>query len=344
MPNESLIRQIETLRDAYVRHQKAAAALQASLKTVTASQSRVQKALFDYGEQNAAANVTAAQATLSETRLKEGVVDPLLPSLRRDLKMLTALTAALRDAGAALQSEPVDVARLDKARLALQIIQQPDVQSLLPDLNEELDVAQRALGNEFGYKLRDALAAQGINIGGRGTEFTIGRFELNANFARRTMALRYGRDMVIPRVAVTIDAALRAYASAVKAISGRDQDGRAWIAQFHEAYQIARRKRASTEPRVSIVECYIELVLLRQGRLFAAEPSKRTFTDYSRAQFIYDFYEVANHQRLSQNGYFVKAHVAAKAQTDNPAKCMWVVEGDSPYDGRYIADIEFVKE
>ena len=34
-------------------------------------------------------------------------------------------------------------------------------------------------------------------------------------------------------------------------------------------------------------------------------------------------------------------HGATKSQTDNPAKSMWIVEGDSPYDGHFIADIEF---
>ena len=40
----------------------------------------------------------------------------------------------------------------------------------------------------------------------------------------------------------------------------------------------------------------------------------------------------------------MKAHSATKSQTDNPTKSMWIVEGDTPYDGRYIADIEFAKE
>ncbi len=90
------------------------------------------------------------------------------------------------------------------------------------------------------------------------------------------------------------------------------------------------------------------MTLLRQGRAFASEPSKHTFTDYSRAQFEYDFYEFASRQHLAHDGpqghQVVKAHSAVKSQTDNPTKSMWIVEGDTPYDGRYIADIEFVGE
>jgi hypothetical protein len=117
------------------------------------------------------------------------------------------------------------------------------------------------------------------------------------------------------------------------------------MAQFHEAYQRTRRKQAIDGTRVNIVDCYLEFVWLRQGRAFSSEPSKRTFTDYSRAQFIYDFYEFAGLQRLStDNGQIVRAHSATKSQADSPAKSMWIVEGDTPYDGRYIADVEFEKE
>ncbi len=95
---------------------------------------------------------------------------------------------------------------------------------------------------------------------------------------------------------------------------------------------------------MNIVDCYIEMVLLRQGRAFSSEPSKHTFTDYLRAQFEYDFYEFTGRRRLAHDGYVVKAHTAVKSQTDSPTKSMWIVEGDTPYDGRYIADVEFVRE
>ena len=83
------------------------------------------------------------------------------------------------------------------------------------------------------------------------------------------------------------------------------------------------------------MDVYVELVLLRQGRAFASEPSKHTFIDYTRAQFIHDFYEFTGRQRLAHQGHVVKVHALTKSQTDNPAKSMWIVEGDSPYDGRF---------
>jgi hypothetical protein len=346
MPNETLITQLDTLRETYTQQQKAVAALQGALKGVINAHSKAQKVLRDVSSQNSgiSAGVTSVQQVFAGSRLKEDAIDPMLPDIRRELKLLSTLTGALKDAASALRTEPVDVVRLDRSLNVLQTLRQGDVRDLLPQLCEELDVAQRVLGDEFGQKLRSALSEQGIQIGGRAPRFQIGRFELDANFAKRFIVLLYGKDIVVPRAPITVDAAVKAYATASKAIMGRNQDGKAWIAQFYEAYQIARRKRAAQSTRVNIVDCYIEMVLLRQGRAFSSEPSKHTFTDYLRAQFEHDFYEFANRRHLAYDGQTVKAHSAVKSQTDYATKSMWIVEGDTPYDGRYIADVEFVRE
>lgn len=344
MPNETLLTQLDALREVYAQQQKAVSTLQTALKAFTDAQSKAQKALRDAAAQDVRLNTAGAQEAFSQTRLKEDAIDPLLPDLRRELKNLAIITGALKDAASALRSEPVDVVRLDKALTLLQTSKQQDIAPLLPQLSNELDVAQRALGDEFGQKLRDALAEQGVQIGGRAPKFEIGRFELEANFAKRFIILRYGKDIVVPRAPITVEAAIKAYQTASKMVAARNQDGKVWIAQFYDAWQIARRKRAIEGARANIVECYIELVLLRQGRAFASEPGKRTFTDYTRAQFIYDFSEFTDRRRLAHNGQVVKAHSATKSQTDSPTRTMWIVEGDTPYDGRYISDVEFVKE
>ena len=73
--------------------------------------------------------------------------------------VFSLITGALKDAASALRSEPVDVVRLDRASTLLQTLKQQDVLDLLSQLNEELDLAQRVLGDEFGQKLRDAIAS-----------------------------------------------------------------------------------------------------------------------------------------------------------------------------------------
>src|SRR5205823_6681905 len=126
---------------------------------------KAQKTLRDLSAQNAGipgGAVTGALDVFTESRLKEEAIDPLLPDIRRELKTLATLTGALKDATAALRTEPVDVVRLDKALNVLHSFKQENVREMLPQLREELDLAQRVLGDEFGQKLRMALLEQGI--------------------------------------------------------------------------------------------------------------------------------------------------------------------------------------
>lgn len=344
MPNESLLTHLIQLNEALALRQKRANAVQSAFKLATTTHNKTIKALRDYAEHDTTVDVNAAQEAFARVRVREEAIDPLTPDLRREIKALATLNAALKESATALRSEPVDVARLDKALTALQASKEQAVVEIIPELQSELDLAQRALGDEFGQKLRTALETIGVSIGGRPPKFEIGRYELDANFARRFSVLRYGKDVVAPHVPITVEATIKTHQNAAKTIQGRSQEGAAWLAQLHDAYQTVRRKRANTDSRVNIVEVYIELVLLRQGRAFASEPSKRTFSDYSRAQFIYDFYEFTSRQRLTHQGQVAKVHASTKSQTDSPAKSMWIVEGDSPYDGRFISDIEIVKE
>jgi hypothetical protein len=340
MPNSILIEELQNLRDAYSQQHKSNTALQAAFKGFQAAQSKTLKALSEY--KNSSVEYEQAQNAFSQNGLKETAIDPLMPLLRREDKALASLISTLKQSLAALNSEPVDVVRLAKALEQLQNAPE-NVQALMPELQNELDIAQKVLGDEFGEKLRDALQAKGLSIGGRSPRFELGRFELEANFAKRSLSLRYGRDLVVPHISVTVEAALKAYESAVKLVQGRHEDGKRWIAQFAEASQNVRLKSKNDTARVNLVDCYIEMTLLRQGRQFNIEPSKRSFSDYSRAQFAYDFYEFTHSQRLSHAGLMVRAHVATKSQAESPAKSFWIVEGDSPYDGRYIGDIEWEK-
>src|SRR5664279_681929 len=97
MSNEILINRLDSLRETYLQQQKTAAELQKNLKTLTDTQSKVLKTLRDYGTQNTAIDITSAQNSLTQVRLREDTIDPLLPDLRRELKTLAALVGALKE-------------------------------------------------------------------------------------------------------------------------------------------------------------------------------------------------------------------------------------------------------
>lgn len=348
MPDAALIGALEELRESYGQRQKLTANLLAALKGATGALGKAGRALRDYAERSPAGADGAARAleTLSASRLRDEAIDPLLPGLRREARLLTAQTAALKDAAAALRAEVVDVIKLGHALAALQASRLPDpaVAALLPQLEDELEQGQRALGATFGLALRHALAERGVELGGRPPEFELGPFALVADFVSRSAALSYGKTLVARRVPLSVEAVIRAYEREAKAITGRDEDGARWIEQLHAAWETVRRRRGGAEPRANIVECYYELTLLRQPKGFRSAPSKHLFTDYSRAQFAHDFYTFTErrpqiHQRLRAFGL-----VATKSQADSAERSIWIVEGDSPHAGRYIADVKFDKD
>jgi hypothetical protein len=215
---------------------------------------------------------------------------------------------------------------------------------LLPPLDQELQQAQRALADTFGQALRAALAEQGIAIGGRPPRFEVGRFEIVANFVSRGASISYGKDVVVKRVPLSVESVVNAYGREVKAIMGRNEDGARWVEQFYQAWENARKKRGTHDKRANIVECYFELVLLRQPRGFRSAPGKSGFVDYSRAQFAYDFFEFVGTQQREYKGLRAFGHTATKSSTESAEKSIWIVEGDSPHAGRYIADVVFDKD
>lgn len=349
MPNDALLAAVEQLRDTYSQRQKVTNGLLATLKGVTGTLGKASRMLRDYGEQHPAAlpdGVAQAQQALTNYRLKDEVVDPLVPDLKREAKALGTQLAALKDAAVALRGDVVDVVRLGRAFGVLRSAktQDDELTSLLSQLEAELAQAQQELGVTFGQALRDAVKALGFDLGGRPPHFEIERFAIEANFVQRTATISYGKEVVAGRVPLSVEAVIGAYQRETKAITRRNEDGGRWIEQFYTAWDSARRKRERADQRANIVECYYEQVMLRQSKAFRSAPSKRTFADYSRAQFAYDFFEFTNQQRLAYKDLRVFAHSATKSHTDNVDKSFWIVEGAGPNDGRYIADVVFAKD
>jgi hypothetical protein len=230
VPNDALITALEDLRDKYSQRQRATNSLLAALRGVTGSLGKAGRTLSEYAGQSPGldrARLSRAQEAFDALRLKDDAIDPLLPDLRREVKALTTVLAALREALTALRGEVVDVVRLGHAYHALQAAKVPDdaITALLPAIAEEMERAQRALGETFGWALRDALADQGIAVSGRPPRFEVGRCEIAADFGTRRAAISYGKNLVARRVPLSVDAVIRAYQHGARVIMGRNEDG-----------------------------------------------------------------------------------------------------------------------
>jgi len=346
MSHEELLLKLQTLLDAYQDQRRVTDALIARLRRVNEPLNQARRALSDYATQPISTlsrgQIAEAQQALEAIRFKETVSDVLLADLRRESKLLAIVIGALRDTLATLTSDAVDVVRLDRAVQELRTARLPDerLDAVLPALGEALDRAQEQLSYEFGASLRDRLAALDLNLGGRPPQFQVGRFEIAVSFLSRTAAIHYGKIQVASGIRLSLDVLIKAYQDIARSIEGRDEDGQRWIDQLYMAWQNARRKSEKSGARVNIIDCYYELVLLRQNRSFNSSPSKRSFTDYTRAQFIYDLDRFA--QQFSHQRQRVALHTATKTQAENASRSLWVITGAGPHDGQYVADLEFV--
>ena len=80
--------------------------------------------------------MSSAQAAFARVRVREEAIDPLAPDLRREIKTLATLIAALKESATALRAEPVDVVRLDKALAVLQASKEQPVLDVVPETAE----------------------------------------------------------------------------------------------------------------------------------------------------------------------------------------------------------------
>jgi hypothetical protein len=349
MPNTALIAELEQVRELYNQRQKSANNLQTALKGAASAINKANRSFRDYGAQhtsNGPAALPQAQQFVANLRLREEAIDPIGPELRRQVKNLTSVNGALKDAIAALSGEAVDVIKLSKA---LELFQNakpadPALLALVPELEQELQQAQRGLGETFGLALRHALAEQGVAIGGRPPQFEIGPFLLDVDFVKRNARLSYGQNLVHNKIRLSVEATLKAYQDAQKLIMGRVEDGSRWMEQLYTAWELVRRKHETSEPRANIVECYLEMVELRQGKYWRIEPSKHSFVEYTRAQFAYDFMYFVDRQKLKHRNMRAFVASATKSHTDNPERSMFLLEGNTPHAGRYFADLKFDRD
>jgi hypothetical protein len=349
VPNDVLIAQLDSLRETYNGRLRATNGLLAALKATTDAFGKTGRSLREYAEAGASVTdmdkLANAREAFETQRIKDDAVDPLRPELRREVKSLGATTTALRDAAASLRGEIVDVVKLDGALPALQAARGQDeaLAALLPVLNDELLKGQAALGATFGVALRHAMREKGIEPGGKPPRFALGRFDVAADFAKRTASVSYGKEVALKRVPLGVDAIVAAYERAYKSVEGRTENPERWVELFRDAWNLARLRRgASGSDRANIVDCYFELTLLRQSKNFRIEPTKGGFAEYGRAQFAHDFRQFSGRRHAYKGEYF-SAHESSKGETDRADKSIWILSGDNPYEGHYMSDITYDK-
>src|SRR5205814_2179844 len=135
-----------------------------------------------------------------------------------------------------------------------------------------------------------AFESLGLKLDGRPSELIAELFVIKVDMLRKQVQMSFSRQPVTGKtIKLDVDQVVAAYQRARREICERNTNLDELLKELFEAYQrtlLLSRKPMGT--RANIVECYRELVLIRQPLSFRKTPSKLSFADYPKSHFIFD--------------------------------------------------------
>ncbi|NOT59971.1 MAG: hypothetical protein HOP19_07065 [Acidobacteria bacterium] len=288
------------------------------------------KAPVDYSAQSAGLSEVRRLLT-TEVKLRQAVIKPLDTAMR------------------ALKDPHKNAVVLHEAAL---LLEQPNEELALPNSYNKLVQGIRALADEkladleftFARDLREAFAVEGLKLNGAPAELIADLFVIKPDLRKRQVTISFSRQAVTKgAVKLDVERVVTAYLKARKEICERKVDYAAFLGELYEAYQ--RTLKLSGKPtgaRQPIVDCYRELVLVRQPLGFRKTPSKSSFLDYPKAQFAYDMLQLRRSNKLTHEGHRLNLGTATIDIGADTTKAMFLATGAT--EGAFIKDLYFAAE
>lgn len=196
----------------------------------------------------------------------------------------------------------------------------------------------------FARDLRAAFEAEGVTLNGSGERFVAEPFIIEVDKQRGKVNLKFGRETMNAKpVALDPARVVAAYHTASKALAGRRFNPGELLRQFFEAYnRVIASAGAQPGERANVVDCYRELVWLKQSDAFRRAPAKNSFADYPRAHFTYDMLQLRRQNLLTHKNHRLHFGTATIDATGNESRAIWMPDGAD--EGRYIMDVYWTKE
>lgn len=265
---------------------------------------------------------------VNEVKVRQSVIKPIEQSLRA-LKDPHGNAVALYEAGEALSKKPIEL-ELPKG-----------AEKLFTGLQTLADVHLSELEFTFARDLREAFKEQNIKLTGEPTALIADLFVIKPDLRRKLVEITFSRQSVTDKkIKLDVTQVVSAYQRAQKEICERKVDYDALVQEIYEAYERTLKlagKQVGT--RMGIVDCYRELVLVRQPLSFRKAPSKNSFKDYPKTHFAYDMLELRRQNRLSYNGLRLNLGVSTIEVGGDTAKAMFMAT--SATEGQFIKDLYF---
>ncbi|HYE75307.1 MAG TPA: hypothetical protein VEF04_18330 [Blastocatellia bacterium] len=263
-----------------------------------------------------------------EVKLRQAIIKPL-DQAQRALKDPHKNAVELHEATALLENAPQEVpvpTTYDK---------------LVKELRTLADEQLSELEFTFARDLREAFTSLGIELEGPPHEMIAELFVIRPDLRKKQVGITFSRQPVTKgAVKLNVEKVVSAYQKARKDICERKVDYDELLGELFEAYQrVLKLTDKSPGARVSIVQCYLELVLVRQPLGFRKDPNKSKFVDYPKTHFAYDLLELRRQQKLSYQDHRLNLGTATIDVTSDSTKAMYLATGAN--EGQFIKDLYF---
>ncbi len=285
-------------------------------------------------------NIEILSADLSEIRkilagevkLRSGVIKPLETAMRA-LKDPHKNAVVLAESVAALENPPLD--------LELPENYQSSVEQLKTIADENL----AELEFTFARDLREAFAEKGITLGGSSASELIAElFVIKVDMRRKQVDMTFSRQPVTDRkIKLNVEQVVAVYERARKAICERNVDLKALLGELFEAYnRVLKLSEKQIGTRTIIVDCYRELIMVRQPAAFRKTPSKQKFLDYPKTHFAFDMMQLRRSQQMVFEGHRLNLGTATIDVGSDSAKAMFLATDAT--EGQFIQHLYFTKD
>jgi hypothetical protein len=273
----------------------------------------------------------ARRQLTAEVKMRRDYIKPLEQALRA-LKDPHTNAVALFEASLALQ-QPTEGLALPRG-----------YQAMVDNLRALADAQVSELEFTFARDLRAAFKEQGMTLSGSPTKLIADLFVIEPDLRKKQVYISFARQpATAKKIKLDVDQVLAAYGRARREICERKVDLKALIAEFFEAYQrLLKLSGKAIGTRIGIVECYRELVLVRQPLAFRRTPSKQSFVDYPKTHFVYDMLMLRRQNQLVHEGYRLNLGTATIEVTGDSTRALFLATGAT--EGQFIKDIYFVSD
>ncbi len=264
----------------------------------------------------------------AEVKTRRDLIKPLEQALRA-LKDPHNNAVALYEAGVTMSQPPAD---LELPRGAVKLFAQ--VQRLADAHLSELEFT-------FARDLRAAFKERGIKLAGEPTSLVADLFVIRPDLRRKQVEITFSRQPVTStKIKLDVAQVVSTYERARRDVCERKVDYDELLREIFEAYgRTLKLAGKQTGARMGIVDCYRELVLVRQPLAFRKSPSKNSFKDYPKTHFAYDMLQLRRLGKLSHDGWRLNLGVATIDVGGDSTRAMFLATGAT--EGQFIKDIYF---